>query len=32
VRIEVVEDPTCVKLMEDFIAAHPDLWYEDIGE
>ena len=32
VRIEVVEDPTCIALMTDFIAGHPDLWYEDIGE
>jgi len=32
VEIEVVDDPTCVSLMEDFIAARPDLWNEDIGE
>jgi cytosine deaminase len=32
VEIEVVDDPTCVRLMEDFIAARPDLWNEDIGE
>ena len=31
----VVEDldlPECVSMMEDFIAASPDLWAEDIGE
>ncbi|HEY0451775.1 nucleoside deaminase [Actinophytocola sp.] len=32
VEITLVEDPRCVDLMTEFIAAHPDLWYEDIGE
>jgi cytosine deaminase len=32
VAIEVVDDETCVKLMREFIAAHPELWNEDIGE
>lgn len=32
VQIEIVDDPTCVALMTDFIAAHPNLWFEDIGE
>ncbi|HRQ10454.1 MAG TPA: nucleoside deaminase [Trueperaceae bacterium] len=27
-----LDDPECVKLMADFIAARPDLWNEDIGE
>ena len=31
VRVEILSDPTCIKLMEDFIAAHPELWNEDIG-
>jgi cytosine/creatinine deaminase len=31
VRVEVVQDPTCVQLMRRFIDAHPDLWSEDIG-
>jgi cytosine deaminase len=31
VDIELVDDPTCVQLMEDFIAAQPELWGEDIG-
>jgi cytosine/creatinine deaminase len=32
VDIRVVDDPECRQLMEDFIAARPDLWSEDIGE
>jgi cytosine deaminase len=31
VRLEILDDPTCIKLMQDFIAAMPDLWNEDIG-
>jgi cytosine deaminase len=31
VDILVVDDPECRQLMEDFIAARPDLWSEDIG-
>jgi cytosine deaminase len=31
VRVEVVQDPTCLALMTEFIAAHPQLWNEDIG-
>jgi cytosine deaminase len=31
VTVEVVQDPTCVRMMQDFIAAHPELWNEDIG-
>ena len=31
VVVEVLQDPTCVTLMREFIAAHPDLWNEDIG-
>lgn len=31
VRIEVLNDPECIRLMQDFIAARPDLWDEDIG-
>lgn len=31
VKLEVVQDPACVALMREFIAAHPDLWNEDIG-
>lgn len=32
VEIDIVDDPTCVQLMEDFIAARPELWNEDIGK
>ena len=31
VRVEVVQHARCIQLMTDFIAAHPALWYEDIG-
>lgn len=31
VELEILQDPHCVKLMRDFIAAHPSLWNEDIG-
>jgi cytosine/creatinine deaminase len=32
--VEVVnlDSPECKALMDEFIAAHPDIWYEDIGE
>lgn len=32
VQVEVVQDPRCVALMRQFIAEHPELWNEDIGE
>ena len=32
VEITIVDDAECVALMTDFIAAHPALWNEDIGE
>jgi len=31
VRVLVARDQRCIDLMRDFIAAHPDLWDEDIG-
>ena len=31
VAIEVRQDPACIRLMTEFIRAHPDLWNEDIG-
>ena len=31
VTIEVIQDPTCIELMQSFIAAKPTLWNEDIG-
>lgn len=32
VRVKVLQDATCVAMMEDFIAGNPRLWNEDIGE
>lgn len=31
VTLEVLQDPTCIQLMRDFIQAQPALWNEDIG-
>jgi len=31
VQLDVLNDPQCIQLMRDFIAAHPELWNEDIG-
>ncbi len=32
VELAILDDPTCIGLMEEFIAARPELWNEDIGE
>jgi creatinine deaminase len=32
VRVEVVDDPECIELMQRFIAEKPGLWNEDIGQ
>ncbi|MFB7999162.1 nucleoside deaminase [Streptomyces sp. NPDC056002] len=32
VEIVVLDDPECVAMMEEFIAAEPELWNEDIGD
>lgn len=32
VELEVLDDPECVRLMEEFICRRPELWFEDIGE
>lgn len=32
VRLDVLQDETCISLMRRFIAAKPELWNEDIGE
>lgn len=32
VEVTVLDDDRCVELMERFIAAHPELWHEDIGQ
>ena len=31
VSVDVLQDAACLRLMSDFIRAHPDLWNEDIG-
>lgn len=31
VRLEIVQDPDCIALMEEFIRTRPELWNEDIG-
>jgi len=32
VRVDVVQDPRCIELMNAFIAEHPEIWNEDIGK
>ena len=32
VEVVILDDPECIALMEEFIAARPELWNEDIGE
>jgi creatinine deaminase len=32
VEVVVLDDPECIDLMTRFIAEHPALWFEDIGE
>lgn len=32
VQVIDLKDPTCIKLLADFIAAKPEIWNEDIGE
>ncbi len=32
IELAVLDDEECVRLMSDFIAAHPELWHEDIGQ
>src|SRR5438132_489929 len=31
VTLEILDDPECVRMMEEFIQANPTLWNEDIG-
>jgi cytosine deaminase len=31
VNVDVLQDSSCIQLMEQFIAAQPELWNEDIG-
>lgn len=30
-RVVLLDDPECIALLGDFIAANPDVWHEDIG-
>ena len=32
VEVVVLDDAECVAMMQDFVAANPELWNEDIGE
>lgn len=32
VTVEVVQDERCIRMMQQFIAEHPELWNEDIGK
>ncbi len=32
VLVDVLDDEECAGMMQEFIASHPDLWFEDIGE
>ena len=32
VELDIRDDPECIRLMREFIAAKPELWHEDIGE
>lgn len=32
VELEIVQEPRCIRLMEDFIRDHDAVWNEDIGE
>jgi creatinine deaminase len=31
VSVQVLQDPTCIRLMTEFVQQHPELWNEDIG-
>ncbi len=31
VNVKILNEPTCIQLMKDFIATRPELWNEDIG-
>lgn len=32
VQLEILDDETCRRMMSEFMAAHPSIWQEDIGE
>jgi cytosine/creatinine deaminase len=31
IMLEIVDDAECIRLMQEFVQSHPDLWNEDIG-
>ncbi len=31
VDVQILDDPDCIAMMDDFIRRHPTLWHEDIG-
>jgi cytosine/creatinine deaminase len=31
IEVQVLQNSVCIRMMQDFIAAHPELWNEDIG-
>ena len=31
IRVDVLQDAVCIRLMTEFIRRHPALWNEDIG-
>lgn len=31
VDLQIVNDPTCIEMMQEFIRTHPEIWNEDIG-
>jgi cytosine/creatinine deaminase len=31
VQLDVLQDEECIRMMQEFITAHPELWNEDIG-
>lgn len=31
VQLEIIQDPSCIQLMREFMEKHPTLWAEDIG-
>lgn len=32
VKVEILQDDDCIRMMREFIASQPELWNEDIGE
>jgi cytosine/creatinine deaminase len=32
VKVHDLDSPACREMLSSFIAAHPQLWHEDIGE